>query len=102
MNFSDFNFKLSPMKNIFFFLIIFFNSGLVYSQDSSKKLAVGEQSRINKASNSSISGKSNLDQSTRGIKSVNSTDTLQQQTKGDIKDNRRIILMENDNKSEPK
>jgi hypothetical protein len=90
------------MEKNLFFVIAFFYTGFVFSQDSSDRKALGKQTTINKASNSNYSEKSTLNESTRGFVSMNSTDTIPHQTTGDYKEKKRIIISENSNMDEPK
>lgn len=90
------------MKNIVFFIIAFFYTGFVYSQDSAERKAVAQQSHVVNTTETNDSDKSKLNQSTRNAVSVNSTDTIPHQTSGDFNDKKRITISEDSNKDEPK
>ncbi len=80
------------MKINLFFLLAFFYTGYVFSQDSSDRKAIGKQSTINNISNSN---KPNLNQSAKNTVSVNSSDSIPHQTTGDYQEKKRIPNSEN-------
>lgn len=90
------------MNKLLFFIVAFFCSGVVFSQDSAERNAISKQKLVNNTPNLSYSDKSNLNQTAKVAVSTNATDSIPHQTTGDYREKKRFVNGENAVVEEPK